>query len=172
MRERPDHRILLGPTLTTPAAPVSIPRVTRTYRLSSVNRLINAVFSTLTRLGLGRRERHIITVVGRKSGRPRSTPIDVISADGERWLVAGYGVSAWVHNLRAAGKGTLSRGRRTEPIRAVELDLASSVPILRRYLHAVRVVRPYFQARIHSGDEDFLADAAQHPVFRVLPPGG
>ena len=150
--------------------PVSIPRVTRTYRLGSGNRLVNAVFSALTRLGLGRRERHILTVVGRKSGQSRSTPIDVISSDGERWLVAGYAVSAWVHNLRAAGEGTLSRGRRTEPIRAVELDLPSSVPILRQYLKAVRVVRPYFQASIDSSDEDFLADAPHHPVFRVLLP--
>ena len=150
--------------------PVSIPRVTQTYRLTSGNLLVNAVFSTLTRLGLGRRERHILTVVGRKSGQPRSTPIDVITVDGERWLVAGYAVSSWVHNLRAAGKGTLSRARRTEPIRAVELDLASSVPILRRYLEAVRVVRPYFQASIDSRDEEFLADAPHHPVFRVLPP--
>ena len=146
--------------------------MTRTYRLSSGNRLVNAAFSTLTRLGLGRRERHILTVVGRKSGQPRSTPVDVISVDGERWLVAGYGVSSWVHNLRAAGAGTLSRGRRTEPIRAVELDLPSSVPILRRYLKAVRVVRPYFRAGIDSPDQDFLADAPQHPVFRVLPPDG
>jgi len=147
-------------------------RVPRTYRLTAGNRLINAVFSTVTRFGLGRSERYILTVVGRKSGQPRSTPVDVISNDGERWLVAGYGVSAWVHNLRAAGEANLSRGRGTERIRAVELDIVSSVPVLRRYLRAVRAVRPYFQARMDSEDEDLLADAARHPVFRVLQQGG
>jgi len=131
-------------------------RVPRTYRLSAGNRLVNAAFSTLTRFGLGRSERYILTVVGRKSGQPRSSPVDVISTDGERWLVAGYGVSAWVHNLRAAGVANLSRGGRTERIRAVELDVVSSVPVLRRYLPAVRVVRPYFQARMDSEDEDLL----------------
>jgi hypothetical protein len=54
-----------------------------------VNRPINWVFRTMTRLGLGASYRHILTVRGRKTGRQYSTPVDVMQVGGQRWLVAG-----------------------------------------------------------------------------------
>jgi deazaflavin-dependent oxidoreductase (nitroreductase family) len=143
----------------------------KTYRLGAGNRLMNRLFVALTRMGLGRRERHILTVRGRKSGEMRSTPVDVISTGGERWLVAGYGVSAWVHNLRAAREATLSRRGHTERIRADEVAPEPSVEVLRSYLTAVRVVRPYFDARAESPDEAFLAEVPRHPVFKITSDG-
>ncbi len=83
----------------------------KTYKRNLGTRLINSLFRLLTRLGLGASYRHILTVSGRKTGRPYSTPVDVIEVDNERWLVAGYGPASWVKNVRAAGEVTLSRGR-------------------------------------------------------------
>ncbi len=91
------------------------------YRRHLGTRLINWWFRTLTRLGLGASYRHILTVRGRKTGRPHSTPVDVIGAGGERWLVAGYGPASWVLNARAAGEVTLSRGGRSKTYKVEEV---------------------------------------------------
>jgi deazaflavin-dependent oxidoreductase (nitroreductase family) len=82
----------------------------KTYRLSLGVRLINSVFRLMTRLGLGASYRYVLTVPGRTTGRLYSTPVDVIEAEGDRWLVAAYGPSSWARNTRAAGEVTLSRG--------------------------------------------------------------
>jgi deazaflavin-dependent oxidoreductase (nitroreductase family) len=75
----------------------------KTYRRHLGTRLINWWFRTLTKLALGASYRHILTVPGRKTGRLHSTPVDVIEAGGQRWLVASYGPANWVLNTRAAG---------------------------------------------------------------------
>lgn len=66
-----------------------------------------------------------LTVVGRKSGLPRSTPLLCVP-DGERWLIAGsyFGgpvMPVWVHNLRAAGEATIRVGRTSYDVTAREL---------------------------------------------------
>ncbi|HEU5036511.1 MAG TPA: nitroreductase family deazaflavin-dependent oxidoreductase [Nocardioides sp.] len=67
-----------------------------------------------------------LTVVGRRSGIPRSTPLLCVPY-GERWLVAGsyFGgpdMPAWVHNLRAAGAATITWEREQVPVTARELE--------------------------------------------------
>ena len=47
---------------------------------------------------------HLLTVRGRKSGLPRTTPVNLIEYQGRRWLVAPYREVAWVRNVRAAGE--------------------------------------------------------------------
>ena len=69
-----------------------------TYRLSGGARFTNAVFSTLARFALGAAYRHILTVPGRKTRRPYSTPVDVLKVGGDRWLVARH---ALVTDVRA-----------------------------------------------------------------------
>ena len=68
----------------------------------------------------------VLTVVGRRSGIPRSTPLLCVP-DGERWLIAGsyFGgpdMPVWVHNVRAAGEATISwrRERIDVTVREVE----------------------------------------------------
>ena len=67
-----------------------------------------------------------LTVVGRKSGVPRSTPLLCVP-DGERWLIAGsyFGgpdMPVWVHNLRAAGEATITWKRARVPVVAREVE--------------------------------------------------
>lgn len=76
----------------------------KTYRAGSGTRMVNRVFLVMTRLGIGKGYRHILTVRGRKTGRPFSNPVDVMQSDGQRWLVAAYGVTSWVRNTRKAGQ--------------------------------------------------------------------
>src|ERR1044071_7121277 len=62
-----------------------------------------------------------LQVVGRSSGELRTTVVNLLDLDGQRYLVAPRGTTQWVRNLRAAGSGTLRVGRRREAFRAVEL---------------------------------------------------
>ncbi|MFB7709265.1 nitroreductase/quinone reductase family protein [Streptomyces sp. NPDC056105] len=141
----------------------------KSYRVGPGTRAVNRVFLTMTRLGIGKGYRHILTVNGMKSGRPYSTPVDVMSAAGERWLVAAYGVSDWVRNARVAGEVGLSRRGRSQKWRVIELGPEESVPVLRQYLREVPVTRAYFDVTPDSADEEFAAEAARHPVFRLVP---
>lgn len=143
--------------------------VPKTYRRGVGSRLVDFGFRTLTRLGLGRKDRYLLTVRGRRSGRPLSTPVDVIEQGGARWLVAAYGVTAWVSNVRADGDVTIARGGRSEALRAVEVGPQEGVPVLRRYLQEVPVTRPYFAVTPASTDQEFAAESPRHPVFRLEP---
>jgi len=153
------------------AAAIIHPRqgMAKTYRRHLGTRLINAWFRTLTKLGLGASYRHILTVRGRKTGRPHSTPVDVIEVGGDRWLVAGYGPANWVLNTRAAGEVTLSRGGRSETYKVAEAAAEDAVPVLRKYIAVIRVTRPYFDASPNSSDEAIAAELTRHAVFRLIP---
>src|SRR5919108_2371918 len=86
------------------------------YSLSRWRRLANRVIRALLRVGLGPRHTYLLTVRGRRSGRPYSTPITLVEEAEQRWLVAPYGEVNWVRNARAAGRITLSRGRHTKSV--------------------------------------------------------
>jgi deazaflavin-dependent oxidoreductase (nitroreductase family) len=141
----------------------------KTYRRHLGARLINWWFRTLTKLGLGARYRQILTVSGRKTGRPHSTPVDVIEVGGDRWLVAGYGPANWVLNTRAHGAVTLSRGVHSETYKVEEVRAEDAIPVLRKYMAEIRVTRPYFDASPNSSDEMVAAELPRHAVFRLIP---
>ena len=138
-----------------------------TFEQTRLRRLGNALIAPLARLGLAGRRTHVLTVPGRKTGRPRSTPVQLLFLEGERWLVAPYGVGDWVKNARAAGAVELTRARRTERVRVEEVGAEEAAPVLREYLRRTPIVKPYFDATKDAPLEAFAAEAARHPVFRV-----
>jgi deazaflavin-dependent oxidoreductase (nitroreductase family) len=78
------------------------------------------------------KELPVLTVPGRKSGKPRSTPLSVLELDGQRYLLEGFPGADWARNVRAAdGRATLSTGKRREQVRLVELDPQDALPVLR-----------------------------------------
>jgi deazaflavin-dependent oxidoreductase (nitroreductase family) len=100
-----------------------------------------------------------LTVVGRRTAKPRKVPVIPVEVSGSRYLISPYGESEWVRNLRAAGKGELSRKGRTETFHAVEIPVEQRGPVITRYREvAGRVVGVSFAK---------LPDARDHPVFRV-----
>ena len=139
----------------------------KTYQAGMRARMQNLPFKVMTRLGLGARHRHLITVRGRRSGRPHTVPVDVMQVADQRWLVAAYGVVGWVRNARASGEAWLSRGGRRERVTLDEVEAIESVPVLRAYYRDVEVARPYFDVTTGSSDGEFADEAARHPVFRI-----
>jgi deazaflavin-dependent oxidoreductase (nitroreductase family) len=143
--------------------------VPKPYRLSPGRRLTNLLVRPLARLGLTGPRTHLLTVPGRTTGKPWSTPVSIVRAGGERWLVAPYGDRNWVKNARAAGRVELRRGRRREYLAVEELDPADAVPVLREYYRQGRVTRPFFDVSLSSSDEAWRTEAPRHPVFRLVP---
>jgi len=141
----------------------------RPYRRHFGTRLINWWFRMLTKAGLGASYRRVLTVPGRKTGRPRSTPVDVIEVGGHRWLVAGYGPSSWVLNTRASGEVELSRGGHTETYKVEEAEAAAAIPVLRAYITKIRATRRYFDATPESSDDTVARELSRHAVFRLTP---
>lgn len=138
-----------------------------TYRLSPGRRAANRLVRLLLKLGLMPGPTYLLTVPGRRTGRPLSTPVTLVEEGDGRWLVAPYGDVAWVRNARAAGQVTLSRGRRAETVPIRELSAADAAPVLQRYVTRVPITRPYFDATPDSPLAAFEAEAPRHPVFAL-----
>src|SRR2546430_10860525 len=62
----------------------------------------------------------LITVRGRKSGLPRTTPIALVEIEGRRWVIGTFGEVNWVRNLRVAGGVTPSVGQRRVEVMGTE----------------------------------------------------
>lgn len=71
-------------------------------------RIGNRVVTLLLRMGLPVGRMALITVEGRRTHLPRTTPV-ALTRQGEGWLlVAVSGRAEWVRNLQKAGEGTIS----------------------------------------------------------------
>ena len=93
---------------------------------------MNKVFMTLSRTGLGMKELPVLTVPGRASGKPRSTPLSVLDLAGERYLLEGFPGADWARNVRAAsGLASLRIGAKTEEVNLVEVQGEEALSVLR-----------------------------------------
>ena len=131
--------------------------------------VFNRFVAWLTRRGVSVAGSRVLEVRGRSSGRWRSTPVNLLSFEGEDYLVAPRGHTQWVRNLRAAGEGRLRVGRRTEAFTAVELADDDKAPVIRRYLERwAWEVGAFFKGiDKRSSDDELRAVAPGFPVFRV-----
>jgi deazaflavin-dependent oxidoreductase (nitroreductase family) len=133
--------------------------------------VFNPVVAGLTRAGISVWGSRVLEVPGRKSGEPRRNPVNLLTVEGQRYLVAPRGHTQWVRNLRASGRGRLLLGRRSEPFTATELGDDEKVPLLRAYLKRWRMEVGVFFGGVgpDSPDEELRRIAPDHPVFRIAP---
>ena len=131
--------------------------------------VFNRLVASLTRGGVSVWGSRVLEVRGRKSGEPRRTPVNVLTLEGARYLVAPRGHTQWVRNLRVAGEGVLLVGRRREAFVATEVANSEKEPILRAYLERWKwEVGQFFDGvGPDSGDDELQRIAPDHPVFRV-----
>ena len=130
--------------------------------------IFNPLLRGLVRLGFSPRGARILEVRGRKSGEWRTTPVNPLELEGERYLVAPRGNTHWTRNLRAGGEARLRLGGRREPIRVEELPDEAKPEILRAYLsHWQTETGKFFGLPKDASDADIRGIAANHPVFRV-----
>ena len=149
---------------------------TSTADSARVPRLVdvfNPLARRLLRVGVPLGPNALLTVKGRKSGQPRTTPVALVEVHGRRWLVGAFGDVNWVRNLRAAGEGELAVGRRTDPVKAVELTTDETTAffagVLGPYVHSLRFGAWLLGSVLGAKDvlEDPAGAARRHPVFEL-----
>ena len=137
--------------------------------------LFNPIARRLLRLGLPLGPNAVLTVRGRTSGQPRSTPVALVAIGGRRWIIGTFGEVNWVRNLRAAGQATISSNRRSEPVTSKELSTAETVTFYRDtlapYVRSIPLGLGPFLLGTVLGAGDLLTDpegaAQRHPVFEL-----
>ena len=105
--------------------------------------VFNPITRFLLRAGVPLGFNGLITIRGRTSGLPRTTPVAIIAFSGRRWVWCPWGEVNWVRNLRAAGSATIAVRGRKEEIRATELDPAERVAFFRDVLGPVARSMPF-----------------------------
>ena len=136
--------------------------------LKPMNKLMLAV----QRLGIPTGPAMVLTVPGRRSGVPRSTPMTPFEFQSGLYVVAGYPGADWAANARAAGIGTLARGRRARSVKIVELSAEEARPVLRAFPTEVPVGVAFAKrsGMVRDGTADeFEALAGRLAVFRFEP---
>ncbi len=128
----------------------------------------NVLVMLLTRLGISAGGANTLVVRGRKTGQPRSVPVNPLDHEGARYLVAPRGNTEWVRNLRAAGEGELRLGSKRVTIQASEIGDEEKPPVLRAYLQNwASVTKGSFGVDENATDEELRDISPNHPVFRI-----
>jgi deazaflavin-dependent oxidoreductase (nitroreductase family) len=142
-------------------------------------RVANVMTTTLLRAGFklvgpwmvfGNYPMYLLTVRGRKSGLPRTVPVAIMRRDGKRYVGSPYGIVDWVRNLRAAEEATLTRGRRSETVKATELPTGEAALVLREDVKDGNPFARYFGVTADSSLEEFEQAVASHPLFVLQSP--
>lgn len=103
----------------------------------------------------------VLEVPGRRTGSPREVTIIPVDIDGATFLMGFTGVTGWVQNLRAAGRGGLRRKGRLQAFTAIEIAGDERDRVIAAYLGRL----PGFIKK----DFERRPDPADHPVFKVQP---
>ncbi len=134
---------------------------------------VNGFVRGLQRLGLATGPVHVLTVLGRVSGKPRTTPVSLLTTGGVRYIIGGMADADWVRNVRAAGWGILAHGRRRERMTLTELPVAERGAILREFPRLVPG-GVFFFRKLYELPSDraklpdaFAGLAEQTTVFRI-----
>ena len=134
--------------------------------------LFNPIVRRLLHVGPLLGPNALITIRGRKSGQPRTTPVALVEIGGKRWVIGTFGEVNWVRNLRAAGQATLTVGNRREDVAARELTVDERAAFFRDVLapYARKIlVGPALLAVLGASDivRDPVAASAKRPVFEL-----
>jgi deazaflavin-dependent oxidoreductase (nitroreductase family) len=132
--------------------------------------VFNKTIAGLTRLGISVWGSRVLEVPGRKTGEPRTTPVNLLTFEDHPYLVSPRGNGQWVRNVRAnGGKLDLLVGKRRTHWVANEVADADKVAILRAYLKRWKAEVGVFFDGVgpDSSDEELLAIAPRHPVFAL-----
>jgi deazaflavin-dependent oxidoreductase (nitroreductase family) len=138
--------------------------------------LFNRLAKPLIALGVPMGPDVLLTVRGRKTGVPRTTPVTICEYGGRRGFISPFGETNWARNLRAAGTATIRSGRRRESVRVVELSHDQAVAFIREVI--VPIARTsrlgnWMVRNIDKIDIDHPEEAALgRPVFEILPDSG
>ena len=153
----------------TTAKPHGVP-----FFVPMLNPLIARLVRSGIRLGPRRAPMVLLTIRGRKSGASHTNPVNIFYLDGRRYVLATFGETSWVKNIRAAGRAELTEGRRRLAVDAIELRPEEAAPIMREALTpflrspaTAMALGRFYAVRSDAPLEDFVTEARRHAVFEL-----
>ena len=103
----------------------------------------------------------ILEVSGRGTRRSLHVTLIPWEVDGVLYLMSQYGLTEWVRNLRAAGRGELLHKGRTQTFQAIEVEGDERDRVIATF--EKRTPKPFRR------DFERRRDAGDHPTFRLEP---
>ena len=147
------------------------PAVASRYHPSTASRLANRIMVRLIRFGLPVGPMALLTVAGRRSGQPRTTPVFIGVTEGQRWIISSWGQSEWVKNVRAAGTVMIRQGRHTTRYRATEQPPATTIAqVHESFRKTPGFLRGGYAVKPGASEAEFAREAQRHPVFYLSEP--
>jgi deazaflavin-dependent oxidoreductase (nitroreductase family) len=146
----------------------------KSLRIPAYVKAFNTITRPLLALGVPMGPNVLLTVRGRKSGLPRTTPVTIVEEAGRRWVFGVFGEGEWVRNLRVARRGTITARRRKEDVIAVEQGPEGAVEFFRdglapRYRRTAWLGR-WIVRNLDKVDVEHPVEAAKgRPVFELFP---
>ena len=133
--------------------------------------MVSAVPQRLLEWGFPMGPMRLLETVGRRSGTTHVVPVVLLRTEGSVWLVSPFGEVAWVRNHHAGSPVRLGRGKNLRPVELEDAPPHQVPALLRLYRKRFGMV-PFVRAAFAAGANDdldaFEAEAARHPVFRVV----
>ena len=135
--------------------------------------LFNHAIRSFLRLGVPMGYVGLLTVKGRKTGKPRRNPVGLFEYNGRRYLFATFGDVNWVRNIRAARNATIKKGLHTRRVVPVELSLPDAAEILKGAIAQAflglggKIFGSHFPLKPDAPISDFVEEAKRHPVFEL-----
>ncbi len=148
------------------------------YKVPGIVPLLNPLMHRLIGLGLPLGPRRapmvLLTVNGRKSGRPRTTAVNMFDTGEARYVLGTFGETDWVRNLRAAREAILTLRGRQIPVDAIELPIDEAAPVLRAALEPFlktkfgsEALGRFFSVEPGASLSAYLDEATRHPIFAL-----
>ena len=135
--------------------------------------LFNHFIRTFLRIGIPMGYVTLLTVQGRKTGKPRRNPVGLFKHDGQRYLFSTFGDVNWVRNLRSAKQATMRQGWRRQSVIPVELSPEEAAVILKKAVAPAfaglggKVFGEHMPLKPDAPMGEFVEEAKRHPVFQL-----
>ncbi len=138
--------------------------------------VFNHVIRAFLRIGVPMGPVTLLTVRGRKTGKPRRNPVGLFKHDGQHYLFSTFGDVNWVRNVRSAKQVTIRRRWHNVTVVPIELSLEDSARVLKETIAPAfeglggKMFREHFPLKRDSPFREFMEEAKRHPVFELREP--
>jgi len=134
-----------------------------------IARVVNRFYGSLTRLGLSMPYSFLLSVAGRRTGKTRSLPVNLLQYNGKLFLVATRGHTQWARNACRSRKIFLTRGRLRIEFSLRVVPDSEKPAVLQSYLSRFKwMAWRFFPVRAGSPLVTFEPIAARYPVFELI----
>ena len=148
--------------------------ISKSHRVPFYVPLLNPLMKSFLHLGVPAGPMILLSVRGRKTGRPHTTPVGLFRIEDRRYIFDTFGNADWVRNLRATREAVIGRGWNRKHVTALELNTDKAAAVLRD------IFAPYVASRIRSSFlrmgygltkastiDDYAREARRYPGFEL-----